>query len=336
MARDDHNGKKPRHKGSGIILRALGAIFVLVICMQFLYLPDKDERPLTVSAPLVAGSPEFMTALSRLIDAPIERGEAVTPIDDGAQFEPILLKALDAASSSIDFTTYPWANGAFSNSVFAALTRAASRGVEVRVLIDALGGHTTPNNLIAALRAAGGKVAIYHPFSILDPMQFDSRDHVRSIVVDGKVGFLGGIGIGDIWLGDGVSKGWSDMMFQVQRTMAESLQSAFAEVWNETTGEVIAGPLIYPPISAAETARETNQFIHVVSVPSDSYQPIRDTYLLSIGSAKKTLDIVNGFAVPDQGTLDMIETAAKSGIAVRMLTPGPSTYAPILRYAWEG
>jgi len=316
----------------GLGLKIIGVIFIIVL-ITILFIPDRqDGLGMNLTDPVSVSSPQFTQSLGRLLDIPVEHGAAVTPISDGREFLPALLTAISQASSSIDFTTYPWSQGSMSDQVIVALTSAAQRGVQVRVLIDALGGNTISDADVAGLRNAGAKVERYHSFSILNPLQYNERDHMRSIVIDGSTGFLGGMGIGDDWLGDGVKSGWSDMMFEVHGEMAESLQSAFASLWNETTGEVLAGPAFYPALNAASS---TNTFLHVVSIPSQNEEPIRDTFLFSILNAQKSIYIVSPFIIPDSDVLAALENKARSGVDVEIISPGDMTNAPILRDAWR-
>jgi cardiolipin synthase len=317
-----------------MLFKVLGFILVLILIDILLIPGPRSNLGMTLPDPQPAGSPQFIQGLAGLVNTPIEQGEPVTVIPEGEEFLPDLLAAINSASSSIDFTTYPWANGTMSSQVLGALAAAAQRGVAVRVLIDALGGNTISNADIAPLTDAGAQVERYHSFSILNPLQYDSRDHMRSIVIDGKIGFTGGMGIGDDWLGDGVKSGWSDIMFEVKDQMAESLQDAFAAVWNETTGEIIEGPSFYPVLPSPASA--PNTFVHVISIPGqNNIESIRDTFLYSILNAQNSIYIISPFIIPDPDVVAALENKARSGVDVEILSPGAETNAPLLRDAWR-
>jgi len=313
-------------------MKLAGFVFIIVM-IDILFIPDKQSGlGMVLPDPVLVTSPQFIQSLGRLLNIPIEHGETVTPITKGQEFLPILLSAINNASSSIDITTYPWSEGIMSTKVITALTGAAKRGVQVRVLIDALGGHTISDADLLPLRNAGAKIEHYHQFSIINPLQYDERDHMRSIVIDGTTGFLGGMGIGDDWLGDGVTSGWSDMMFEVKDTMAQSLQSAFAALWNSTTGEVLAGSLFYPPFSIAST---TNVYLQAVSIPSKNLEPVRDIFLYSILNAQKSIHIISPFIIPNSDILAALENKARSGVDVEILSPGDKSNSSLLRDAWR-
>ena len=325
-----HGFDRPAAKAkliAGILVT--GLIFISAVVIVF---PVGHQAAFTVTDPGAAGSPRFIQTLAALTNTPIEHGETVTPINDGSRFLPLLLSAMDSASSSIDFTTFPWADGTFNDQVFAALIAAERRGVQVRLLLDAFGSHSLSKTDIYALEAAGGKVAEYHTFNIMNPLQYDSRDHIRSIVIDGTLGFTGGMGITDEWFGSPPDLTFQDMMFEFRGEMAQSVQNSFSQIWTDTTGEALAGPLFYPPLPATTTA---NTFVGITSIPSGDYEPVRDSFLLTALSARKSLYIAASYIIPDQDLLSILEAKARAGVDVRIVSPGPTTVAPLLRAAWH-
>jgi cardiolipin synthase len=312
---------------AGVFVSALTCIFILVIIF-----PIDDHKAFIVTDVAPAGSQQFIKTLSELTNTPIEQGSAVIPINSGTEFLPILLNALNTASSSIDFTTFPWADGTFNDQVFTALINAARRGVQVRLLLDAFGSHSLSKSYIKDLEAAGGKVGEYHPFHLLNPLQYNSRDHIRSIVIDGKIGFTGGIGITNEWFGSVPDNTFEDMMFEFKGSMAQSLQDSFAQIWNDTTGEILSGSLFYPPTQDMST---TNTFVSITSIPSGDYEPVRDAFLLIAMSAQKKLYIAASYIIPDQELLNVLESKARTGVDVRIVSPGENTVAPVLRAVWH-
>lgn len=344
----------PKRTKALLTVSVILALAFVVTTIGLIFIPDAQKNENISEEISAASSADFLQTLSSVTGAPIEHGENIAIINNGDDFMNDLIGVIHSASSSIDFTLYPWSNGAFSNRVFAALTAAAGRGVAVRVLLDALGGHTVPGNLIAALEKSGGQVAKYHQFSFLHPYQFDERDHIRSIVIDGESGFFGGMGIGDDWIGslstttDGNnSPAWKDIMFEVKGGMAQDLESDFAELWNETTGEIIAEPTtsavtfsgINSPFSTSTLSfisSTTAAYIHIMSTPSSvGPESIHNIFLLSIVEAKKSIYIVSPYILPDRNILDALETQARAGLDVRIVSPGIATNAPLMRDAWR-
>ena len=315
-----------------LVVGSLSLLFIgIVFATMILPFNNGDKQFVTTNAS-PAGSPEFVQTLADLTGAPVQKGDAVIPLNDASQFLPTLLNSINTASFSVNFTTFPWSDGTFSDEVFAALTAAAARGVQVRLLLDGLGAHTVSKEKIQTLQSAGGIVAEYHPFKLLNPLQYDNRDHMRAVIIDGKIGFTGGIGITDDWLGDSSSTAFQDMMFEFHGTMAQSIQNTFDENWNNVTGRVLSGPMFYPAVA---TSTAQNTFVGITSIPSEDYQPVRDSFMLTILSAQKTLWIVNPYIIPDKNLLQALEDKAKAGVDVRILSPGKNTDAPVLQAAWH-
>jgi len=314
----------------GILSLIILGVIVVTVVLPFGY----NTKEFTITNASQAGSPQFIQTLADLTNSPAQVGDTVIPIDSVDQFLPTLLNEINNASVSINFTTFAWADGPFSDQVFSALIKAAERGVQVRLLLDALGSHNLSQNKITLLENAGGIVKKYHEFNILDPLQYDSRDHMRAIVFDGKIGFTGGMGITDDWLGNTPAKTYEDMMFEFKGAMAQSIQNTFNENWSSVTGEVLSGPAFYPPVSSPSTATK-NTFVGITSIPSEDYQPVREAFMLTILSAQKSLYIVNPYIVPDQGLLKALEDKARAGVDVRIISPGPISNAPLVRAAWH-
>jgi cardiolipin synthase len=122
------------------------------------------------------------------------------------------------------------------------------------------------------------------------------------------------------------------MMFEFKGTMAQSLQDSFTQVWNDTTGEVLSGPLFYPMLT---NTPNTNSFIGITSIPSGDYEPVRDAFLLTALSAQKNLYIVASYIIPDEALLNVLEDRARAGVDVRIVSPGKNTVAPVLRAVWH-
>jgi cardiolipin synthase len=309
------------------------SIFALSIIFLILTAPSTTYQntfiPNTIAP---AGSAQFIDTFAGLTNASVQHGDAVLPITTGSVFEQLLVQSIGAASSTIDFTTFPWADGTFSTDVFTALTAAANRGVQVRLLLDSFGSRSIARSEIYALQKAGGQVVEYHPFNILEPFAYDDRSHVRSIVVDGKTAFTGGMGISGDWFGSTPDKTFEDMMFEVHGAMTASLQNSFSELWNEATGEIISGPEFYASIANTPT---DNEFVSITSIPSANYEPVRNAFMLTALSAQKKLYIVSSYIVPDQALLTILEDKARAGVDVRIVSPGYKTAAPVLRDAWH-
>ena len=321
----------------GLLIAIVVLILIVLMFVAIIFPPYKKDNDLSPALSLAAGSSQFIQEFARLTGSTVYTGDQVIPIDGANNFLPLLLKAINDASSSIDFTVYPWGNGTFSDQVFTALIAAAKRGVAVRVLLDAQGSDEIPASTIAALEHVGGKVAKYHQFSWTNPLQFNERDHMRTFVIDGTTGFFGGMAIDDHWLGADGEAPWEDMMFQVKGAMSASLQENFADMWEYTTGETIGGPIFYPPIASSSIVRSgASMFVPITSIPPQDIDSVGDAFDLSAMSAQQTLFIVDPYFVPDRQFLNIIEAKARSGVDVRIVVPGIDISNVIfLRIAWH-
>ena len=320
----------------GVLFFAVGVLAtVSVLLALFFPFGQRAERLYATARPPV-GSPDFLAALAGATNSPVRRGGTAQLLSNGAEFAPALLRDLRAARRSIDFMVYIWEPGAASDSVLAVLTRKARAGVQVRVALDGMGALNAPDEGFRALRAAGGRVARFHPLRFGLITRFHKRNHRRAIVVDGEVGYTGGAAVGDKWLGDARTPDeWREDMVRVTGPPARSLQAAFAQIWSVTTGELLVGPAFYPPEPAVPGAPGDPLAVHlgVLSSPSDAHLPLRKLYWLTFASAQRRLYVTNAYFVPDHGLLAALKERARAGVDVRVLVPGPITDAKPVRWA---
>ncbi len=317
-----------RHAKTVAILAAIGVIAVAVVAYLFLFVHTGLPTPITQDETLAVGTPEFLSTFATITKSPIRTGPTPAVLNNGDEYAPALIADINAATSSIDFSTYIWKKGTFSDEVFPALTAAAKRGVQVRILFDGYAGKP-PKDQLQAFQQAGGRAAFLRPFWS-DPFSFDSRDHRRAIVIDGRIGYTGGMAIQDEWLGDGRSEdAWRDTMFRMQGEMAQSLESDFDDQWLVATGEVLAAS----PVQESDAGVT---FVPVVGSAGDKNHPITDAFLLTALSAKKSLYITNPYVLPDDALTQVLMQKARSGVDVRLLVPGPHTDAKLVRFASHG
>ena len=180
-------------------------------------------------------------------------------LNNGDEFVPALLDSIAKAERTINFAVYIWAEGEFSDQLLRALEAKQRDGVTVRVLLDGLGSIKVPDEDFEALIAAGGKVQKFRMPKFGKLTRFHRRNHRRSIVIDGQVGFTGGMAVSDIWLGHAQDKEhWRDIMFKVTGPMARSLQSAFVDLWAGSSGELLLDPKTYPVPAPADDWRASS------------------------------------------------------------------------------
>ena len=297
---------------------------VMTFAVLILGLDDKpDEVTLTGEIGSI-GSIDFLSTVSRAVGAPVEHGGEAVPLDNGDEFLPALLDAIHHAQRSINFSVFMWDGGTFSDQVLAALLERQQHGVPVRVLLDAVGTIAMPDKAFAPLQSAGARVATFRKPTIGNWTRVHRRNHRRAIVIDGRVGFTGGMAVSDKWLGHAEQPDhWRDVMFKVTGPMAASLQAAFADVWATAAAEILTGPDMYPDRAVEVSPDETPSFIHLINSPADDDQSMAYFYLLPVLAARERVWIATPYFIPDDPLKAALMAQARRGVDVRLLLPGP-------------
>jgi len=170
----------------------------------------------------------------------------------------------------------------------------------------------------------------YHPLRWYTLSRFNHRTHRKLMVVDGTVGFSGGVGIADEWLGDADSKNhWRDTVVRIEGPVVTQLQFSFMDNWVKSRGELLTGLDYFPPVDPCGNHR--TQVIK--SSPSEGSSAVKLLYIVSIVSAVKSIYISNAYFVPDRDTLRALEGAVRRGVDVRLIVPGEHSDVPIVRQA---
>jgi cardiolipin synthase len=321
-----------RYKWWQLTLFVIGVVSaVSVMSALFFAVGHKPARVYTDSVPPGVGSPEFATALSAIVGAPVEGGGAVQVLNNGDEFIPALLESINQAQRTINFTVYIWSKGTFSDQLLRVLEKKQREGVAVRVLLDGLGSLNVPDEDFEPLVAAGGKVEKFRSPKFGKLTRFHRRTHRRAIVIDGDVGFTGGMAVSDIWLGHAQDpEHWRDLMFKVTGPMARSLQTAFVDLWVSSSGELLVDPMHYPVPANASTAG-VERFVHLASSPADDDQSMAYFFLLPVLSARESIYFAAPYYIPDNDLQEALVQKARAGVDVRLLLPGSETDNWIVR-----
>ena len=277
-------------------------------------------------------SQEFIQALAHLSNAPIGHGGDVKILKNGDEFMPEFLDTVKNAQYSINFTAYIWEKGSMSDQIIAAFKERAAAGVEIRILLDGFGGNKAPTDKMDELKKLGVRIEKFRPAKFGKFSRIDKRDHRRAIIIDGQVGFMGGMAVADHWLGNGMDPlHWRDDMFEVHGVMAQSIQSAFVELWAGTTGEILEGSKFYPLVTKDASAQST--YVNLVSSPAADTQPVPKFFWLSMASAQKNIYLNSPYFVPDVHIRTVLMEKAKAGVDVRVLVPNKYNDAKPIRLA---
>jgi cardiolipin synthase len=277
------------------------------------------SRPDYVSPEVAIGTPAFMRTLeAHTLSEPVE-GNRLEVLLNGDEIFPAMLIAIRGARETITFANFMYEPGEISGQMATALAERCLAGVEVNVLLDAVGSAKMEAAHRDTLKAAGCRLAFYRPLNLLSLRRFNHRNHRRVLVVDGRVAFTGGIGVGETWTGNGrQAKRWRQTDVRVEGPVVRVLQAAFAENWREATGTLLGGDAYFPPWRRRGP-------LAVQAVPSSPGHGATEDYmlfLLAIESARSSIALTNPYFVPDDGIAKALARAAERGVDVSILTAG--------------
>ncbi len=284
------------------------------------------KGPPPIGDSLFAHTIELFTGIA------LEPGNQVEMVLNGDVY-PRLYADLGTARHTITMQMYYSLPGAVADSVKAHLIERARAGVRVLLLLDAFGSQHLVGAWTDSLKQAGVEVALLRKLHWYSLHSATDRSHVRVVVVDGRVGYTGGFGLADYWLGDGRHKEqWREGNVRFEGPSVMYLQAAFASGWAEATGELITGDLFFPrerfrPVDGPMTAGV------LFAVPTTGSTPAERFIALTIAGSRRRLWIANSYFVPDDDFRRGMIRAAKRGVDVRVLTVGPETDVKTTWYA---
>ena len=189
-------------------------------------------------------------------------------------------------------------------------------------MFDWIGSRELQSALLARFRQAGLIVHLYHRLSWFHLGRLNNRTHRKLLIVDGRLGFTGGVGIGTQWTGNAQDAGhWRDMHYAVTGPVVAQMQAVFLDNWIKVSGDVLHGPAYFPPLEACGDM-DAQMF---GSSPSGGAESMQLMFLLAITAARRSIDIASPYFVPDRLTIDTLVAAAQRGVLVRVLVPGRRT-----------
>jgi cardiolipin synthase len=274
--------------------------------------------------------PQFVRVMSSLLGPGMLGGNRVTTLLNGDQVFPAMLTAIRGARRSITFETYIYWSGEVGQQFAEALSERARAGVKTHVLLDWVGSGKMEASMLDAMEEAGVEIVRYRPLRWYNLDRLNNRTHRKLLVVDGRVGFTGGVGVADHWLGNAQSPDyWRDSHFRAEGPVVAQLQAAFMDNWIESRGRILDGPDYFPPLDPVGP-HHAQAFR---SSPSEGSASMRLMYLLAIAAAAKHIRIANAYFVPDSLVVDMLVQARERGVDVEIIVPGPVLDAQIVRRA---
>ena len=303
-----------------VLLTALATGALVLLALNF----TAGEKKVQQQLPRLysTASPDFERALGSLLGPGIVGGNAVTELLNGDQIFPPMLAAIQGAKKSITFETYIYWSGDIGKQFADALSERARAGVRVHVLLDWVGSANMDESYLTEMKEAGVQIEKFHKPHWYNLARLNNRTHRKLLVVDGQVGFTGGVGIAPQWMGNAQDPDhWRDSHYLVRGPVVAQMQATFLDNWLKVTGKVLHGARYFPPIAPAG-AQKAQMFS---SSPSSGSESMQLMYHLAITAAERSIDLSVAYFVPDELTQKHLMDALARGVRVRFITPGEHT-----------
>ena len=311
-----------------IVITAMATLLVAVLAMNFKTSEKNLERKIEHRYPVA--DPQFRREMGVLLGPGIIPGNKVTELQNGEAIFPAMLEAIRGARKTVTFETYIYWSGEIGKKFAEALEERARAGVTVKVMIDWAGSIKMEGGMLQAMKDAGIDVQQYRPLKWYNLGRLNNRTHRKLLVVDGRVGFTGGVGIADQW--DGKAQGpdhWRDLHFRIEGPVVAQMQAAFNDNWIKTTGEVLNGVDYFPPL-----ARAGDMDAHMfVASPAGGSESMHLMYLMAIAAAERSIDLQAAYFVPDDLIMKALLAARQRGVKVRVTLPGKHIDSETVRVA---
>ncbi|MDQ6621845.1 MAG: phosphatidylserine/phosphatidylglycerophosphate/cardiolipin synthase family protein [Pseudomonadota bacterium] len=303
------------------ILTIVGVVVVVAatILLALNLLIGNKQIDSRLAPEFAVDTPEFQRTMGTVLEPALVEGNRVRALVNGDQIFPAMLDAIRSAQKSVTLETYIYWSGPVGKEFAEALRERARQGVRIDVIIDWFGSELD-DVLREQMQRSGIAIHRYNPLAWTTLDRINHRTHRRLLVVDGQVGFIGGAGISDKWSGDAEGPAhWRDTHFQVEGPVVAQLQSAFLDHWIKTAGEVPRSEAFLPPLKPRGEARA-----HVFKAsPGGGAKSMQLMYLLSISSARKSIDLSAAYFLPDEVALRSLVAAMNRGVRLRVIMPGP-------------
>jgi len=314
-----------------VIFRSLGIATLYLVLFSSCSPGTRIARTQPIQKSIAVDSVEFPQAIAAATQSPWTSGNQITTMVNGDAFLTAMLDSIHSAKKSITFETYAFINGTAAYKFVGAFCERARHGVKVHLILDSAGSIDIGDENVKRLRSAGVQLTFYHPYSILNPLRYNTRDHRKLMVVDGDVGYIGGCGIADAWMGNAESpKRWREDHYRVTGPVVAQVQRSFLDNWTRTGGAPLTGPCYFPVLR--HTGKHQAQVF--ISSPKEKLYTIPHLYRQAFASARKSIVIKNSYFIPDHSIMKELLAARKRGVHVEILVPGEHIDAwPVLSLA---
>ena len=311
------------------VRRAFVILLVAAAVVAMLLMLAQDQETLKVRSAIRADDPRHSSYVSALVGASLSRGNRYDVLTNGDQIFPAMLEAIRSAKRRISFETYIYDKGKVADQFTAALEEASRRGVHVNLVVDSVGASGMKADDIKRLEAAGCTIGSFHSLSWYNLEEVNYRTHRKILVVDGEVGFTGGAGVADHWLGHAEDKDhWRDTQVRMHGPIVRLVEAAFYENFFETAG------IVMPQLDDLRGEEDdTGHSLVLRSSPTGGSNDLKRLYLLGVASARRTIDITSPYFVIDESSEWSLRDAVNRGVKIRILVEGDKTDAMPVKYA---
>ncbi len=308
-------------------LSVAGAVFLAWLVIVILFTPGINYH---LSRRTSIHDPGFLYTLQSTCQAALHHGNAIEVFTNGPAFYPAMLDAIRGATHSINMECYIFQPGKTADQFIAALSERAKHGVNVTIVVDAIGSFSLWGRPVRRLRKAGCRIESYQRLRWYSLARLNNRTHRELLIVDGRIAFAGGAGIADWWAYPmRHTRPWRDTMVRIEGPVVAALQGVAAENWLECCGEILTGPEYYPDL---HPAGGTTAFV-VRSSPSDRATASRVVFQLLMEGADHHIRISTPYFLPDRALRRALMEIARRGVLVTVIVPGRETDQRWVRYA---
>ena len=286
------------------------------------FLPRYPQEFIADAPNLYSGLETLKEISGRATGRPLLVGNSIDPLYEGNQVFPAMLESIGGANRSVTLSTFILDRDAVGIRVTDTLCAAAGRGCQVRVLVDGYGTSRSALRMALKLRDSGARISVFHPLLRWLPFRRPSinlRNHRKILVIDGELGFTGGINISGrhFFSRHKRSSPVRDIHFRVRGPVISSMQGIFAEDWFVSTGELLDGPDFFRPAE-----KMGNSCVRVVaSGPDENFEKLYEVVMGALRAARREILIMTPYFIPTRALTQAMRTAVLSGIDIRILLP---------------
>jgi len=305
--------------GAFLVLACVAIVGMSMLLLVSLFGPGLGYK-IAVGVEAANDSDEFLHMLEALVDAKVCRNTNLTVLTNGHCFYEEELATISAARHSVNWEAYIFHPGEIGERIVQALEERARAGVKINMVLDAMGNARTPKKFVSQLQVAGGNVAWYNGAKWYKLPRFNNRTHRELLVIDGRVGFVGGAGVADQWWhGSKGQPAWRDTMVKVEGDAVAHLQATFAENWLESCGEVLSDSEYF----GTDSRQGEGPVLVINSTPSaGGATRSRILFQVLLASAKTSIHVTTPYFLPDRSMTDELVRAVSRGVDVKILVPG--------------